>query len=76
MLDIAKLGRPAGSQAVSLRRMAEEHLGETIQQAARGGAGRRRHCAIEDAAVTMRLYHALTRTAPAGTTPGGGSETE
>ena len=53
LVDVGRLGVPAGAQVASLRRMAEAHLGLTLH------AGGRRHCAVEDAAVTMRLYHKL-----------------
>lgn len=39
-----------GEQALSLRKMAEQQLGVEIHQ------GGRRHCAIQDAEVAMRIY--------------------
>ena len=64
-VDIAQLGRPPagryGPQSQSLKKMAEAHLGVTIQQGqgSQGVHGSRRHCAREDARVTMELYKAL-----------------
>ena len=61
VVDIALLGPQTetahGPQAVSLKRMAEIHLGMQIQQGAANGG--KKHCAREDAMVAMRLYHTL-----------------
>ena len=62
VIDIAQLGPQTeslvGLQSVSLRRMAETHLGVKIQQGQKGQATKR-HCAIEDAQVAMQLYQHL-----------------
>jgi len=65
VVDIAQLGpktlAAVGLQSVSLKRMASDLLGVDIQSGSTGGGSRgsRRHCAREDAQVTMRLYHVL-----------------
>ena len=65
VVDIAQLGpqteAAVGLQSVSLKRMASDLLGVEIQQGGTGGGkpGSRRHCAIEDAQVTMRLFQVL-----------------
>ena len=65
LIDIAQMGpqtqAAVGLQSVSLKRMAAEHLGVEIQAGGTGGGspGSRRHCAREDAQVTMRLYQQL-----------------
>lgn len=57
VVDIAQLGLPPGAQSMSLKRMAAAHLDMQIQQSGSGGS--RRHCAIEDARVAMKLFHKL-----------------
>ena len=63
VIDVARHGlAPEATETLSLQRMAEMHLGLSIQQ----GVGK--HCAVEDAAVTMALYNVLfTGSASAGT---------
>ena len=53
LVDIGRLGLPASGQARSLKNMAAAHLGTTIQ---RGG---QKHCAVQDALVTLQLYSKL-----------------
>ena len=53
LVDIGRLGLPASGQARSLKHMAAAHLGTTIQ---RGG---QKHCAVQDALVTLQLYSKL-----------------
>ena len=53
LVDIARLGGAAAGQASSLKRMAQTHLGVEMH----GGGGR--HCAVQDAVVTLRLYDKL-----------------
>ena len=53
LVDIGLLGLPASGQARSLKNMAAAHLGTTIQ---RGG---QKHCAVQDALVTLQLYSKL-----------------
>ena len=63
VIDVAQLGKPTpDAPTMSLKRMAAEHLNIQIQHGTTGGgsAGSRRHCAIEDARVTMQLYQQLS----------------
>jgi len=53
LVDVARLGGAAAGQASSLRRMAQAHLGVEMH----GGGSR--HCAVQDAVVTLRLYDKL-----------------
>ena len=53
---------PPGAQVASLKRMAAEHLREDEARGRAGGgfqAGGSKHCAVEDAWVTLRIYSAL-----------------
>lgn len=54
VVDVGSASLAEGERVVSLRRMAEEHLGLRIQ---RGGGP---HCAIEDAYVALRLHRQLS----------------
>ena len=51
VVDVGRLALAPEAQTVSLQRMADAHLGLSIQ---RGGAA---HCAVQDARVAMALYH-------------------
>ena len=58
VVDVARLRLPNDGEyheVASLRRMAKAHL--KLERFQRGGA---RHCAIQDALVTLRIYQALT----------------
>ena len=61
IVDVAKMGLPEGAQVASLRKMAERHL-----QLPKGSfqAGGKKHCAIEDAFMTLRVYDVLLQESP------------
>ena len=67
VIDIALMGPQTqtahGPQAVSLKRMAEAHLGVKIQHGS-GSHGAKKHCAREDARVAMRLYRTFAEVQP------------
>jgi len=55
VVDVAVLRLPEGSQVASLKRMAEQHdLAPPSFQ-----AGNSKHCAVQDALVTLALYRRL-----------------
>ena len=56
VVDVARIGLAEGAQVASLRRMAEEHLDLPLERFQSGGG---KHCAVQDALVTLRVYEAL-----------------
>ena len=57
VVDVATVGLREGEQVASLKKLAARHLGEG--EAKHFQAGGAKHCAVQDALVTLRVYEAL-----------------
>ena len=57
VVDVATVNLQEGEQVASLKRLAARHLGEgEAKHFQKGGA---KHCAVQDALVTLKVYEAL-----------------